>query len=231
MAATSARGTTTAYRRMSGCTSHLSASPKWMCSSPSLQSQAGISSASRLGLDPDNLYLALPPALEDAALGPTGAAGLPLPDLQRFLLSPGRDRLSGVPGATPAFEFGINLRQLLHLPFGTVRPHVPLPQRGTHRSDGRCGSASTTAPVPGSILETAKSGGRGVDLLSAVTTMEARADIGSLQAVMMSNMPPRRFNYQQRVGRAGRRGAGLSLAVTFCRGRSHDDYYYARTSG
>ena len=46
---------------------------------------------------------------------------------------------------------------------------------------------------------------------------------------MMANMPPRRFNYQQRVGRAGRRGTGVSLAVTFCRGRSHDDYYYHRT--
>jgi DEAD/DEAH box helicase domain-containing protein len=68
----------------------------------------------------------------------------------------------------------------------------------------------------------------GVDLLSVTTTMEAGVDIGSLQAIALANMPPVRFNYQQRVGRAGRRGLGMAAALTLCRGRSHDDYYFER---
>lgn len=66
----------------------------------------------------------------------------------------------------------------------------------------------------------------GVDLLSVTTTMEAGVDIGALSAVVLGNMPPTRFNYQQRVGRAGRRGSPVAVALTVCRGRSHDEYYF-----
>lgn len=66
-----------------------------------------------------------------------------------------------------------------------------------------------------------------IDLLNVTTTMEVGVDIGSLQAIFQGNMPPTRYNYQQRVGRGGRRGQAFSAAITFCRGKSHDNYFYS----
>lgn len=67
---------------------------------------------------------------------------------------------------------------------------------------------------------------RSIDLLSVTTTMEVGVDIGSLMGTYQANMPPQRFNYQQRVGRAGRRGQPFSLVLTLCRSKSHDLYYF-----
>lgn len=66
-----------------------------------------------------------------------------------------------------------------------------------------------------------------IDLLSVTTTMEAGVDIGSLSTVLLANMPPQRFNYQQRSGRSGRRGQPVSATLSVCRGTSHDRFHFS----
>lgn len=56
-----------------------------------------------------------------------------------------------------------------------------------------------------------------INLLACSTTMEMGVDIGSVEAVLNTNVPPSIANYRQRVGRAGRRGQHFSSSLTFAR--------------
>ena len=71
-----------------------------------------------------------------------------------------------------------------------------------------------------------KSGVR--NILSATTTLELGIDIGGLNGVLMSNVPPGKANYLQRAGRAGRRADGSSIVATFARSRPFDREVFGR---
>lgn len=62
------------------------------------------------------------------------------------------------------------------------------------------------------------------NLLTCTPTMEMGIDIGDLSAVLLCSVPPLASNYQQRVGRAGRR-TGNALVLTLVTARPHDLYY------
>ena len=65
-----------------------------------------------------------------------------------------------------------------------------------------------------------------LNVLSCSTTMEMGVDIGGLSAVIMNNAPPGSANYLQRAGRAGRRGEGVSFAVTLCPSSPHGEQVF-----
>lgn len=56
-----------------------------------------------------------------------------------------------------------------------------------------------------------------INLLACSTTMEMGVDIGSIETIVNTNVPPSIANYNQRAGRAGRRGQGFSSTLTIAR--------------
>lgn len=56
-----------------------------------------------------------------------------------------------------------------------------------------------------------------INMLACSTTMEMGVDIGSIEAVINTNVPPSIANYKQRVGRAGRRRQGYAFSLTIAK--------------
>lgn len=67
-----------------------------------------------------------------------------------------------------------------------------------------------------------------INLLACSTTMEMGVDIGSVEAVLNTNVPPSIANYRQRVGRAGRRGQSFSTSLTLARNTPLDREAFRR---
>lgn len=55
-----------------------------------------------------------------------------------------------------------------------------------------------------------------INILACSTTMEMGVDVGSLELVVMNNVPPKAANYKQRAGRSGRMKQNRSASIALC---------------
>lgn len=67
---------------------------------------------------------------------------------------------------------------------------------------------------------------RSVNVLTATSTLEMGIDIGDLNVAANVGIPPKPGNFQQRIGRAGRK-SGSALLLNYAKGNKHDMYYFA----
>lgn len=70
-----------------------------------------------------------------------------------------------------------------------------------------------------------------INVLSCSTTFEMGIDLGDLQAIVLSNVPPTVANYKQRAGRAGRRAGGAAFILSWASERPHDQTYFTAPAG
>ena len=64
-----------------------------------------------------------------------------------------------------------------------------------------------------------------INILSCTTTFEMGVDVGSLNCVLLCDMPPSVASYRQRAGRAGRRAGSSAYVLTLATGRAHDVHF------
>lgn len=55
-----------------------------------------------------------------------------------------------------------------------------------------------------------------INILACSTTMEMGVDLGNLEVVLLSSVPPQPSNYKQRAGRSGRNNKVRSACITLC---------------
>ncbi|MFU8803277.1 MAG: DEAD/DEAH box helicase [Bradymonadaceae bacterium] len=87
-------------------------------------------------------------------------------------------------------------------------------------------SAQVPADEREKIERVFKGTGERINVLVSTPTLELGVDIGSLDSVLMRNVPPLPANYWQRAGRAGRRHR-MAVNLTYARPTSHDRAYFA----
>ena len=78
--------------------------------------------------------------------------------------------------------------------------------------------AEHTAQVDKIVLRQAQDDfkAHAINILACSTTMEMGVNLGDLELVMLTSVPPQPSNYKQRAGRSGRRGQVRSACVTLC---------------